>query len=247
MSGPILVLFGFLAIATSFLSGVFGVAGGMILMGALLLFLPVAPAMVLHGITQLTSNFWRALLWHAHIRWGIVLRYSLGLAGAFTLFLFIRFVPDQRLVYLLLGIIPFLPLIIPDRHVPRATSAGGAESCGFACTSMQLVSGLSGPTLDIFFVNTHIGRRAIVATKAACQVLTHLAKVLYFGALVTADTEVALSMTVIAVALVCAVLGTSLARPVLERMNDTRFRDLTRYLIMAIGSVYLITGLAGYL
>ncbi|TDY66267.1 sulfite exporter TauE/SafE [Roseinatronobacter bogoriensis DSM 18756] len=221
-------------------------AGGMILMGGLLLILPVAYAMILHGITQLTANFWRALLWYAHVKWWLVFRYSLGLFAACALFLFVRFVPDQRLVYIFLGVIPFLPLFIPDHHVPRATSTGGAESCGFICTSMQLVSGISGPTLDLFFVNTNVGRRAIVATKAACQVLTHLAKVLYFGAFLTADTSVDLSAAVITVALVCAVLGTSLARPVLERINDVRFRFLTRYIIMSIGFVYLVVGLSGY-
>ena len=36
-------------IATSFLSGLFGMAGGMVLMGLLLVLLPVPAAMVLHG------------------------------------------------------------------------------------------------------------------------------------------------------------------------------------------------------
>jgi uncharacterized membrane protein YfcA len=47
-------------IATSFLSGLFGMAGGMVLMGLLLLLMPVPAAMVLHGITQVASNGARA-------------------------------------------------------------------------------------------------------------------------------------------------------------------------------------------
>ncbi|MFT6541704.1 MAG: putative membrane protein YfcA, partial [Maricaulis maris] len=35
---------------TAFISGVFGMAGGLILMGALALVLPVAAAMVVHGV-----------------------------------------------------------------------------------------------------------------------------------------------------------------------------------------------------
>jgi hypothetical protein len=41
-------------LGTSFLSGIFGMAGGMILMGILLAMMPLAAAMVLHG-----SRRWR--------------------------------------------------------------------------------------------------------------------------------------------------------------------------------------------
>ncbi len=247
MSGPILAFFGILVLSTSFIAGVFGMAGGMILMGGLLLILPVASAMVLHGITQLTSNGWRAVLWREHIAWRLVMRYSFGLLLACGVFLLVSFVPDQRLVFIFLGLIPFIPALVPDHHVPRATSWGGAESCGFICTSMQLVSGVSGPTLDLFFVNTGIGRRAIVATKASCQVVTHLAKIVYFGTFLSAPDISVFSTTIIGVALGAAILGTSLARPVLERLTDHGFRKYTRYIIMAIGTVYLIKGISGYL
>jgi len=49
-------------LSTSFVSGVFGMAGGMILMGLLLSLMPLAPAMALHGITQIASNAARAWL-----------------------------------------------------------------------------------------------------------------------------------------------------------------------------------------
>jgi uncharacterized protein len=55
-------------LSTSFISGVFGMVGGMILMGVLLAIMPVAAAMVLHGVTQMASNGWRAWLWRTHIR-----------------------------------------------------------------------------------------------------------------------------------------------------------------------------------
>ena len=48
-----------LMVATSFLSGLFGMAGGMILVGVLLAIMPVPTAMVLHAVTQMASNGWR--------------------------------------------------------------------------------------------------------------------------------------------------------------------------------------------
>ena len=53
---------------TSLLSGIFGMAGGMILVGFLLAVLPVPEAMMLHGVTQLASNGWRGLLWWRYVR-----------------------------------------------------------------------------------------------------------------------------------------------------------------------------------
>ena len=59
-------------VGTSFLSGIFGMAGGMILVGILLVLLPVPDAMMLHGVTQMASNGWRGLLWWRHVRWRAV-------------------------------------------------------------------------------------------------------------------------------------------------------------------------------
>jgi uncharacterized membrane protein YfcA len=58
-------------LVTSFISGIFGMAGGIILLGVLLLFMDVAPAMVLFGVIQTTANGWRATLWWRHVDWGI--------------------------------------------------------------------------------------------------------------------------------------------------------------------------------
>ena len=53
MSLTLALTIGVIVTATSFLSGLFGMAGGLILIGALLALLPVATAMVLHAIRRL--------------------------------------------------------------------------------------------------------------------------------------------------------------------------------------------------
>ena len=69
MTPLLIAALGLLMVATAFLSGLFGMAGGLILIGVLLTILPLPSAMVLHAITQMASNGWRAFLWRAHIRW----------------------------------------------------------------------------------------------------------------------------------------------------------------------------------
>ena len=227
-------------LATSFISGVFGMAGGMILMGILVAFMPVSAAMVLHGAAQLTSNGWRAVLWRRHVDPRIFVRFLVGLLLSGLVFAFIGFVPDRAMVLITLGIVPFLAVLIPRQFVPQVTSRGGAELCGFLNTSMQFIAGVSGPLLDVFYVRTDMDRRAVVATKAACQACAHLAKLIYFGQLMTTGASVPAAVIILAVTM--AIIGTSLSKFVLERLSDKQFRRWTQLLVMVIGSVYLIQG-----
>ena len=57
---PVLAALAAVAVVTSFISGIFGMAGGMLLIGFLLVFLPVPVAMVFHGVIQIAANGWRA-------------------------------------------------------------------------------------------------------------------------------------------------------------------------------------------
>src|SRR5260221_8490052 len=74
----VLALLAVAALVTSFISGILGMAGGMILMGILLAVLPLPAAMMLHGITQLASNAWRAFLWRTQVDWRGFPRHPLG-------------------------------------------------------------------------------------------------------------------------------------------------------------------------
>lgn len=247
MTTPILLLFGLCVVFTAFLAGVFGIAGGMILMGALLFMVSVPEAMVLHAITQGTSNGWRAAMWRRYVLWGLVGRYCIGLLIAGLLFSLLRLVPDPRIVFIVLGIVPFLSLGLPAWMVPQAGRPLGAEICGFVCTALQLLSGVSGPLLDAFFVRSDYDRRQVVATKAACQIVTHIAKLVYFGFLVGEVTGAAFDPVVLMVAVSMAILGTVLSRRVLEALTDHSFRRYTAWLVMAVGAVFIVRGLMGYL
>jgi uncharacterized membrane protein YfcA len=232
--------------ATSFLSGVFGLAGGLILMGALLFFLPVPSAMVLHATTQTAANGSRAFLWRAHTDYALFGRYMIGAAAAFAVFASFRFVPDRALVFVLLGLMPFVGLSLPESFAPRADRRFASELCGFLSTAMQLICGVSGPALDIFLVRTNLDRRAVVSTKALCQTATHFLKLIYFGGLVGGGLgEVHPAVAALAIGL--AVLGTNMARTLLERLSDVQFRRWMKILMLAIGTVYTVQGVHLYL
>jgi uncharacterized membrane protein YfcA len=101
---PLLVL-GLCAavVATSFLSGAFGMAGGLVLVGVLLALLPLPAAMALHAVTQIASNLWRGLLWRRHVRWPAALPFIGGGLLVLAGWSLLRWVPDAGTALLALG------------------------------------------------------------------------------------------------------------------------------------------------
>jgi uncharacterized membrane protein YfcA len=227
-------------VGTSFLSGIFGMAGGLILIGILLALLPLPEAMMLHGVTQLASNGWRALLWWRHIRWRSVAAYIGGCLIALLVWSLWRYVPGKALALLLLGVTPFMVRLAPARLQADPESPVQGVFYGIACMSLILLTGVAGPLIDSFFLGGRLDRREIVATKAACQVFGHLAKLVYFGGIIEQAATVDPLVAILAV-LSCMV-GTLLAARVLETMTDTQFRRWANGIITAIAGYYVVHG-----
>jgi uncharacterized membrane protein YfcA len=237
-----LSLIAFACLVTSFISGILGMAGGMILMGVLLALLPLPAAMMLHGVSQLAANGWRALLLRHEIDWRVFRGITLGALAALGAFALLQLVVNKAVALIAMGLTPFVGLALPEKLHLNVERRGHSLACGIVCTVIALMAGVSGPILDLFFVRSKMGRHQVVATKAAAQSVGHLLKIAYFGAIVgVAGGAVAPAAVALVVAL--AFIGTSLSRQVLERMSDVSFRLWTRWTVMTIGAVYLATGL----
>ena len=239
---------GLLMVFTAFLSGIFGMAGGMVLIGVLLFLLPLPMAMVLHAVTQMASNGWRAILWRRHIQWRITVFYVLGCVIAVGAWSLTLYVPEKAVALLMLGVSPFLLRIVPERLLPATLGPVQAIGGGIACMALMLLTGVTGPLIDQLFLRSQMNRRQIVATKASCQVFGHGSKLLYFGALIEQTGSV--EPWVLVMAVVASMLGTSLGKQILERLSDGQFRMWAGRLITVLGLYYvgyglvLLTGIA---
>jgi uncharacterized protein len=242
LAPAVLALIAVAVVITSFISGMFGMAGGMILLGLLLLFMDVAPAMVLFGVIQLAANGWRAVLWSRHVAWSIVWRFLVGSTAMFLIMRTIAILPSKAAIYLGLGLIPFAAYALPRRLSPDITRPGAPYMCGAFIIVLQLLAGAAGHVLDIFFQKSPLDRRTIVGTKAVTQVAGHVYRILYFGSFeVTFDTHIPLWGYAGAIVLACA--GTSLAGLVLLRMTDAGFRAWSRRITIGVALTYLLRGL----
>jgi len=236
-----LAIVGLGVLATSFLSGIFGMAGGMVLLGILVAIMPLSAAMALHGVAQTASNGCRAWLWREHIRWGLAARYAAGSLVAVAAFALLAIRPTKAEALVILGLTPFVGLSLPARARLDVVRPGQGVLCGAVCTAMQLLAGVSGPILDVFFVHCGLDRRSIVATKAAVQTLGHSLKLAYFGALLSLDGA-ALEPLGVASAVALALVGTTASRAALDAMTDASFAKWSRRLIVSIAVGYLLQG-----
>ena len=241
MFGMVLIL-STSVVATSFLSGIFGMAGGMVLMGILLVLVSVEKAMVIHGVAQFASNGWRAILWWRHIAWRVFRGYAVGALLVVAAMLALQVTLSRATVMLVLGATPFLTLLLPARWQLNVDRAGHPFACGLTCMGVQMLSGVSGPLLDTFFVRSEMNRHQVVSTKAAVQTLSHALRIVVFGALLTAS-EQALGPELALVIVLSAIAGTSASKLVLDRLTDTHFRQITRRIVLVLGGCYLCAGL----
>src|SRR5438445_11069338 len=92
------------AVVTSFVSGILGMAGGMILMGVLLALLPLPAAMLLHGISQLAANGGRAFMLRKEVDWRVFRGYVVGAAIAVSFFAATHLVVGKAAAMILMGL-----------------------------------------------------------------------------------------------------------------------------------------------
>lgn len=227
---------------TSTLSGVFGMAGGLVLLGILLAILPVGTAIAVQGAIQIVANGSRAFMSRAYIDWKILGMICLGLLVAGIILFIVRYTPDLTTVCIAIGLLPILVWIPKSWLELDASKPMHAFFCGLLGGGLNLAVGVSGPTVDIFFIRTQMDRRKIIATKAATQVVSHAAKVVFYwnAAMVLTPLE----WGAIALAAPFAIAGTSAGHWILQRLTDANFRSWTRWIVTAIGIFYLGRGIS---
>lgn len=226
---------------TATLSGIFGMAGGLVLMGALALVLPVSAAFATHGILQLVSNGWRAFLQRDHIQWRIIGWYAVASTVAAGAVMALAITPSKPVLFLLLGLVAMLVWLPKNWAELDAAKPLHALVSGFLVTGVNLTAGVAGPLLDIFFVRTAMTRHQIVATKAATQVFSHGAKVAVYGGLVWSSANAAMPpFWLFALAIPASMAGTALGGLVLDRISDVDFKRWTAWIVTGIGALYLV-------
>ena len=230
-------------LGTAFLSSIFGMLGGVILMGILVSIMPVSQAMVLHGLIQLTSNGYRAWLNRKDINWSIVATIIVGNIIALAGLVFVAFVPDRITVLLALGLLPYIAWALPKNAALDVSKKPIGLLAGMVVVATNLLAGVGGPLLDVFFQRVDMTRHQVVATKAVAQSLGHISKVIFFGFLTVSASNDWPMLWLVLIAMTASVTGTTLGKKILDEINDEIFFLWTQRILLSVGAVFIVYAL----
>ncbi len=233
------------SLITAGVSAVLGMAGGIMLLAVMLLFLEPAVAIPIHAVVQLTSNSSRTVIHARSVRRDLLFPFTILLlpAGALTLPL-VQIAPDDALrlaigvfvlvatwrkSWLLLGIDPER---IPIRRRFALIGAGSG--------AIGPLVGATGPFIAPFFLGIGLNRFELIGTKAACQMTGHLAKMILFAIAGFAFFDYVGLMVGMAG---CVIAGTWLGTRLLHRIDDDRFTQLYKLTLTVVALRLVWSGL----
>jgi uncharacterized membrane protein YfcA len=224
------------AFATSMLSAIIGMAGGITLLSIMLLFFDPIAAVPLHGVIQLVSNGSRSYIQRRHIDWRIagafgVLLLPMGLLGVQVA---LRTPPP--LGKALIGAFVLTATWRPTWlriHPPEAGGHPGRRFLllGGAVGFVNSLLGATGPLIAPFFLNLGLSRQALVGTKAACQMLGHVSKAIVFGLIGFAYAD---HLVLLATMSLMVIAGTWVGSQLLERVNERLFLGLYKTVLTLV-------------
>lgn len=231
------------AFATSILSAVVGMAGGITLLAVMLLFLEPLAAIPLHGVIQLVSNSSRSVIQRRHLDLHILLYYSALLVPMGWVGLQIANALPASATRIIIGVFVLIATWFPGwlmlgTHPEEIHPGRRFLFLGGLAGVLNMTIGAIGPLIAPFFLNLGLDRRALVGTKAACQTLGHLVKIVLFGVTGFAFGS---HLVLLVTAGVCVVAGTWLGSRILERVSERLFRHL--YLgVLTVIALRLLAG-----
>ena len=226
-------------LACSFLSGATGILGGAILLAYLLDSLSLSLAMVLHGVIQLSLNTFRAIFFRHYIQYKSVLPFVIGAGAAFTVLIHSPFIPSKTLAYLCLGgfgLVGITVRTIPGLGFERT---GQISTAGAAVSSATVLSGVGGPILDTFFVQSKLTRLEIMGTKSVLQGFGHLIKIVFFTWQTEVNADLASAQVPLLSYICMAFVGTYLGKTCTFKMSEAFFFKVQRILIAVASSYFL--------
>lgn len=233
------------SLVTAAVSAVLGMAGGIMLLTVMLLYLDPLVAIPVHALVQLASNSSRSIIHAREIRFDLFFPFMLLVvpAGFLTLPLATQIPADA--LRLAIGIFVLVATwrkswLLLGMNLDRVPLKPRFAVVGAGSGALGPLIGATGPFIAPFFLGIGLTRFELIGTKAACQAATHLAKIALFGFAGFAFAKygwltVAMAGSVVA--------GTFLGTRVLNKITDDRFTQLYRIALTLVALRLMYSGL----
>jgi uncharacterized membrane protein YfcA len=208
------------ALVTSIISGMMGMAGGILLLVVIASTVPTIYVIPLFGCVQLVSNLTRLSVFYRHIQWKIIRYFLIGVVPGSVIGIYVFSLVPREIIKPMIALFILLILYLPKPQRRVHLLYPSFIVIGLVGGILGILLGTPGPFLAVFFYRNDILKEELIATKAACQAISHALKIPFFGFLganLTAywDTLLYLSVAV--------VFGTMIGKKLLRTMSEKTF------------------------
>lgn len=236
------------ALVSATVSGIVGMAGGTMLLGAMVV-LGMAPdeAVPVHAAVQLVSNFTRTYAHLPTVRWHqFAILAAAALPGPILgLYLLDRL--DSDTVRALMGLLILYSVWAPKWGLARLSDTVAFATAGAFAGVLGVVVGAVGPLLAPFFLRDSFKKESLIGTKAICQGYLHVIKLVAFAGLYPvalthrdASFDLTSTWTLILPMALATIVGTYAGKWLLHRMSEARFVQLYKVVLtgLAVRLIY---------
>ena len=179
MSLEFIIFFAALSFATSLLTSIFSVGGGIIMLVALAQFFSPGTLIPLHGAIQFSNNLSRTFVYRKFFKWNLVqnilVATTIGSVGAILLF---GAIPEQILIWLITGTILFFTWAPLDNFI--LSIMRNDWFCGLISGFAGIFIGANGPLVTAYMRTKHLSPEVLISNHGAVMIFQHSIKIILF-------------------------------------------------------------------
>ncbi len=231
-----IIFFAFAVLISSFISGMTGLGGGILLLSVMIPLFPISVVIPLHGVIQFVSNSSRVLLSLNRINYRILLLFTCGAVLGSLLTLPIELTHNSTVSTITLAVAIIIFTWVPLKIV-NADFKGKFILVGSTASFLSTFIGTTGPLTAPFFLNSKLDKTSYVPTKSACQLPIHLFKVILYilSGFILKDW-----ITYIVIALPIVILGNVAGKLVTRKVNGDSYKIFVKIIITVVVGRMLI-------
>lgn len=232
-----LITLSLISIFTSFVAGIVGVGGGLMLIAILPSFLPLQALIPIHGFTQMFSNISRAYFGYKDIQFKVVPKFLIGsILGVSFITLILDFI-SLEYIPLCIGMYILLSLW-SKKFNDKIKKYENYYLIGFLQSGLSVVVGATGPLTMTLLLKEYDDKNKVVATAALLMSITHCMKVfvfVYFGFMFFEYIDV------ISVMVIGVIVGSYISTKLRDKIDGKKLLFIIKILLSFL-SLKLIIG-----
>lgn len=231
------LLLGLLTFFTSTVAGIVGLGGGMMLIAVLPSFLPLNALIPVHGLTQMSSNFSRAVFAYKDVQYETIPKFLIGSLAGIALFASIISIISLEYVPLFIGLYILLSLW-SKKFNNKIKKYENYYLVGFLQSGLSIVVGATGPLTMTLLLKDYEDKDKVVATGAALMSITHILKVfvfMYFGFVFFDYIGIIIAM------IIGAVAGSYTGTKLRDKIDGKKFTMILKVLLSALAIKLIVS------